>query len=96
MGGPLDGRVLPVLLGPTGRPPKTYEVPVPGSGGGTADGTVYVYRLEPAALTPRLRLPRGWKYVHDPDGRPRGGLKWPWSRGGSGIRGDGPGSATDG
>ncbi len=28
-GGPLDGRVLPILLGPTGHPPKWYEVPVP-------------------------------------------------------------------
>ncbi|OEV05788.1 hypothetical protein [Streptomyces oceani] len=81
-GGPLDGRVLPVLVGPTGRPPKSYEVPVPSPDGGP--GVVHVYRLEPAAVTRRLRLPRGWRYVHDPDGRPAGGLKWPWSRPDSG------------
>ena len=78
VGGPLDGRVLPVLLGLTGRPPKTYEVPVPAPGGGTE--TVHIYRLEPAALSRRLRLPRGWRYVHDPEGRPSGGPKGPWTR----------------
>lgn len=77
-GGPLDGRVLPVLLGPTGRPPSTYEVPVPGPDG--AAQTVHVYRLEPAALSRRLRLPRGWRYVHDPQAEPRGGPRWPWRR----------------
>ncbi|GAB2828942.1 hypothetical protein [Streptomyces daliensis] len=79
VGGPLDGRVLPVLLGATGRPPKTYEVPVPREDGeGTA--TVHVYRLEPAGTTQRLGLPRGWRYVYDPEGLPRGGPKWPWRR----------------
>lgn len=74
-GGPLDGRVLPVLLGASGRPPKTYEVPVPGGSG--EPGVTHVYRLEPATVTPRLRLPRGWRYVYDPDARPRGpGLPW--------------------
>ncbi|MBA0051562.1 hypothetical protein E0L36_11850 [Streptomyces sp. AJS327] len=77
VGGPLDGRVLPVLLGPTGRPPKHYTVPVPGDG---EPETVHVYRLEPARLSPRLGLPRGWKYVYEPEGRQRTGLKWPWSR----------------
>jgi hypothetical protein len=78
VGGPLDGRVLPVLVGANGRPPKTYKLPVPsGESGGD---TVYVYRLEPARFTKRLGLPRGWQYVHEPDGRPRGGLRWPWSR----------------
>ncbi|MFR9754472.1 hypothetical protein [Streptomyces sp. TR06-5] len=76
-GGPLDGRVLPVLVGVTGRPPRTYEVPVPDADGGNR--TVHVYRLEPAALTPRLRLPRAWKYVHEPDARPGAGRPaWPW------------------
>lgn len=77
VGGPMDGRVLPVLVGANGRPPKTYEVPVP-SADGDSD-TVHVYRLHPASLTPRLGLPRGWKYVHEPDERPRGKLRWPWS-----------------
>lgn len=81
VGGPLDGRVLPVLVGMTGRPPKTYEVPVPGEDGGAR--TVHVYRLEPASVTRRLGLPRGWKYVYAPDARPGGGPKWPWSRPGS-------------
>lgn len=70
-GGPLDGRTLPVLLGPTGRPPKTYEVPVPQGGGRR---TVLVYRLEPAAVG-RLGLPRGWRYVYDPAGLPNGRLR---------------------
>ncbi|MCT2591789.1 hypothetical protein LHJ74_18120 [Streptomyces sp. N2-109] len=92
-GGPLDGRVLPVLLGATGRPPKTYEVPVPGPEGGRS--VVHVYRLEPAALTKRLRLPRGWRYVYDPEGRPDGGPKWPWSRPGSGGVKNPDGSGPD-
>lgn len=33
-GGPMDGRVLPVLLGITGHPPKTYRIPVPDPAGG--------------------------------------------------------------
>ncbi|MEV5506080.1 hypothetical protein [Streptomyces orinoci] len=78
VGGPLDGRVLPVLLGVTGHPPKTYRVPVPDAGGGPP--TVLVYRREVAGTTRRLGLPRGWKYVHDPEGGPARGLRWPWSR----------------
>lgn len=77
-GGPLDGRILPVLLGATGRPPKRYEVPVPDAAGGPA--TVLVYRLEAAGHSRRLGLQRGWKYVHDPEGRRDSGPKWPWTR----------------
>ncbi|NBE51220.1 hypothetical protein [Streptomyces boluensis] len=78
-GGPLDGRTLPVLLGATGQPPKVYEVPVPDATGGPP--TVLVYRREPAGHSKRLGLPRGWKYVHDPEGRGAGGgVKWPWSK----------------
>ncbi|MFM9366779.1 hypothetical protein [Streptomyces sp. Da 82-17] len=80
-GGPLDGRTLPVLLGATGQPPKRYEVPVPDAAGGPP--TVLVYRREPASLSRRLGVPRGWKYVYDPEGRRGRGLKWPWSRAGS-------------
>ncbi|WP_050494538.1 hypothetical protein [Streptomyces californicus] len=54
-GGPLDGRVLPILLGPTGHPPKWYEVPVPSPDGGPA--TVYAYQRVPAGYTRRLGLP---------------------------------------
>ncbi|WP_308312415.1 hypothetical protein [Streptomyces sp. ISL-11] len=81
-GGPLDGRVLPVLLGATGHPPKTYEVPVPAEDGGAP--AVHVYRRVQAATTRRLGLPKGWKYVYDPEGAPGGrGLKWPWTRPGA-------------
>lgn len=78
LGGPMDGRVLPVAVGMNGRPPRTYEVPVPSTETGRT--TVHVYRLEPAGHTRRLGLPRGWAYVHEPDGRPRGKPRWPWSR----------------
>ena len=47
MGGPLDGRILPVLVGANGRPPKTYELPVPS--GRTAEYR-HVYRLDPRPL----------------------------------------------
>ncbi|MFX4291795.1 hypothetical protein [Streptomyces bohaiensis] len=76
-GGPLDGRRLPVLVGMTGRPPKTYRVPVPGEDGTTA--SVLVYRLR-ATGTNRLGLPSGWHYAHDPSGRPAEGPRWPWSK----------------
>lgn len=80
-GGPLDGRTLPVLLGPTGRPPRAYEVPVPDGPGGEDGTTVHTYRLEPAAVN-RLGLPRGWKYVYEGEGRPSGGVlsRLPWRR----------------
>jgi len=88
-GGPMDGRVLPVLVGPTGQPPKIYRIPVPDAGGGPP--TVHVYRRVPRGHTVgvpprerrrawgRLGLLRGWKYEYDPTGkvdRP----KWPWSK----------------
>ncbi|NLU71950.1 hypothetical protein HCC61_04500 [Streptomyces sp. HNM0575] len=72
VGGPLDGRVLPVLTGINGRPPKRYEVPVPSADGDGPD-TVHVYCLEPAAFTSRLGIPRGWRYVYDPQARPAQG-----------------------
>lgn len=94
VGGPLDGRVLPVLTGPTGLPPKQYKVPVPDAAGGPP--TVLVYRREPVAPSKRLGLPRGWRYLHDPTGRvdrPR----WPWSRrGGAGSPAGGAASGADG
>ncbi|EHM30559.1 MULTISPECIES: hypothetical protein [Streptomyces] len=77
-GGPLDGRVLPILLGPTGHPPKWYEVPVPSPDGGPA--TVYAYQRVPAGYTKRLGLQRGWVYEYAPGGREQRTLKWPWSR----------------
>ncbi|MFD9814374.1 hypothetical protein [Streptomyces sp. NPDC059080] len=79
-GGPLDGRVLPVLVGATGRPPKVYTVPVPHDDG--TPPTVHVYRRVPGPPG-RLGLPRGWRYAYDPEGDAgRGQLKWPWSTSG--------------
>jgi hypothetical protein len=77
-GGPLDGRVLPVLLGPTGHPPKLYRVPVPDEDGGPP--TVLVYVRTPVAQSGRVGLTRRWKYVHSPGGKPPSGVKWPWSK----------------
>jgi hypothetical protein len=77
VGGPLDGRVLPVLTGLTGHPPKWYDVPVPDADGGPP--TVYSYRREAAGYSKRLGLQRGWKYTYAVEGR-QGGLKWPWSK----------------
>jgi hypothetical protein len=78
-GGPMDGRVLPVLLGPTGHPPKTYRIPVPDAAGGKP--TVLVYRRVPRGQSKRLGLTQGWKYAFDPEGDKRGArLRWPWSK----------------
>ncbi|WP_432105081.1 hypothetical protein [Streptomyces sp. bgisy091] len=77
-GGPLDGRVLPVLLGPTGHPPKWYEVPVPDAEGGPV--TVYAYRRVPAGYSKRLGIQRGWVYEYAPGGRERFTPKWPWGK----------------
>ncbi|GHG56724.1 hypothetical protein [Streptomyces griseocarneus] len=74
----MDGRVLPVLLGHTGLPPKVYRIPVPAAEGGVAP-TVLVYRRVQAGVTRRLGLPRGWKYVYDPEGEPEPRIRWPWS-----------------
>lgn len=77
-GGPMDGRVLPVLLGITGHPPKTYRIPVPAPDGGPP--TVLVYRRVPRGQSSRTGLTRGWKYLHDPTGQAGGRLRWPWSK----------------
>ncbi|MFD9068950.1 hypothetical protein [Streptomyces lasiicapitis] len=89
VGGPLDGRVLPVLLGPTGPPPKVYRVPVPDEAGG--EPTVLVYRRVPAGAARRFGLHPGWKYEYSEDGTAGRGdeggfrnLKWPWSKPGGG------------
>ncbi|MFG2788466.1 hypothetical protein [Streptomyces sp. NPDC048419] len=77
VGGPMDGRVLPVLVGPTGHPPKTYRIPVPDAAGGPP--TDVVYRRAPRGHSKRLGLPQGWKYEYDPTGKVDK-LKWPWSK----------------
>ncbi|MBT2448224.1 hypothetical protein J7F03_14260 [Streptomyces sp. ISL-43] len=76
-GGPMDGRTLPILLGPTGHPPKWYEIPVPAADGGAP--TVLLYERVPAGYTKRLHLQKGWKYAYAPDARmPK--LRWPWTK----------------
>ncbi|MEU2021031.1 hypothetical protein ABZ565_02440 [Streptomyces sp. NPDC016469] len=82
VGGPLDGRVLPVLTGATGHPPKWYEVPVPDAAGGPP--TVHAYRRAPAGHTKRLGIQRGWIYAYAPGGRERNRPRWPWSKPGGG------------
>ncbi|GGX26483.1 MULTISPECIES: hypothetical protein [Streptomyces] len=77
-GGPMDGRVLPVLLGITSHPPKTYRIPVPDPHGGPP--TVLVYRRVPRTQGARPGLSRRWKYEYDPEGRQSSRLKWPWSK----------------
>jgi len=79
-GGPMDGRVLPVLLGPTGHPPKIYRIPVPPPPDGGGTPTVLVYRRAPRGHSKRLGIPQGWKYEYDPTSKDTGRLKWPWSK----------------
>ncbi|GGQ50760.1 hypothetical protein GCM10010216_09000 [Streptomyces flaveolus] len=76
-GGPMDGRVLPVLVGPTGHPPKTYRIPVPAPDGGAP--TVLVYRRVPRSDRARIGFAR-WKYAYDPEGGKGSRRRWPWSR----------------
>ncbi|MBT3168008.1 hypothetical protein HTV80_33710 [Streptomyces sp. Vc74B-19] len=78
-GGPMDGRVLPVLLGITGHPPKTYRIPVPAPDGGPP--TVLVYRRVPRGTGRLTGLTARWKYLYDPTGRAGdGGPRWPWRK----------------
>ncbi|KUM94049.1 hypothetical protein AQI88_24015 [Streptomyces cellostaticus] len=78
-GGPMDGRVLPVMVGPTGHPPKTYRIPVPDPDGGPP--TVLVYHRVPRGHSKRLGLIQGWKYQYEPAGDQGGSrVRWPWSK----------------
>ncbi|WNI17960.1 hypothetical protein [Actinacidiphila sp. ITFR-21] len=79
VGGPLDGRVLDVLVGMTGQPPRVYTVPVPAPEGGGPE-RVHAYRREPNP-GPRGERRTRWVFVHDPAGGRPDRLKWPWSRG---------------
>ncbi|QWB23102.1 hypothetical protein KJK29_11120 [Streptomyces koelreuteriae] len=76
-GGPMDGRVLPVLLGITGHPPKTYRIPVPDPAGGPP--TVLAYRRVPRGPG-KVGLTNRWKYEYAPEGVPPRRLTWPWSK----------------
>jgi hypothetical protein len=74
VGGPLDGRVLEVMVGMTGQPPLDYRVPVPAPEGGPE--TVHVYHRERGGRD-RTR----WVFVYDPEGSPHPDRpKWPWSK----------------
>jgi hypothetical protein len=86
VGGPLDGRVLDVLVGVTGQPPRVYTVPVPQPEGGPE--REYVYHREPSPGPRGARRTR-FVYVYDPAGRRPDRLKWPWSKG-AGPTGAGP------
>ncbi len=59
VGGPLDGRILPIPLGPFNGVPKTYRVPVPAHGDVPARTLVYT----------RAKQHRGarwyWRYEFD-------------------------------
>ncbi|MED7953528.1 hypothetical protein [Streptomyces sp. BE303] len=59
VGGPLDGRILPIPLGPMYGVPKKYTVPVPSHGDTPARTLVYV----------RAKQQRGtrwyWRYEYD-------------------------------
>ncbi|WP_338700415.1 hypothetical protein V2W30_26725 [Streptomyces sp. Q6] len=77
VGGPLDGRVLPVLTTATGNPPKVYRVPVPDRDGGP--DTVLVYVREPVPGEKAVRLVR-WRYVFAPEGKAGRTVRWPWSK----------------
>jgi hypothetical protein len=59
VGGPLDGRVLPVLLSPFDNVPKVYRVPVPAHLDRPA--TVLVYRR---ARQHDARGRRRWRYEY--------------------------------
>jgi hypothetical protein len=77
VGGPLDGRVMAVVTGMTGQPPKVYTVPVPDPAGGKP--VVHVYHREPSP-GPRADRRTRYVFVYDPEGNRPDRPRWPWSR----------------
>ncbi|MER8182712.1 hypothetical protein [Kitasatospora sp. NPDC094015] len=79
VGGPLDGRVLPILLNPFHNVGRFYRVPVPAHSGLPATTLVYRRAKE---YDPKGRW--RWRYEYDPEGGtgPRGDWtdRLPWSR----------------
>ncbi|MFE9427976.1 hypothetical protein ACFYNO_34045 [Kitasatospora sp. NPDC006697] len=61
VGGPLDGRVLPILLSPFNAVPKVYRVPVPAYGNRAAETLVY----DRAKVHDAKGRPR-WRYEYRP------------------------------
>jgi hypothetical protein len=69
VGGPMDGRVVEVIVGMTGQPPREYVVEV--------GGERHVYHRE-AGVKGESRTP--WVFRYDVEGRPAPRPKWPWTR----------------
>jgi hypothetical protein len=69
VGGPLDGRVLEVVVGMTGQPPREYVV--------KAGGERHVYHRQPGV---RGECRTAWVFRYDAEGRPAARPKWPWTR----------------
>lgn len=64
IGGPLDGRVLPILLSPFNAVPKVYSVPVPAHG----DVPAQTLRYERAkAYSSKGRARWQYEYVPPPE-----------------------------
>ncbi|WP_316520934.1 hypothetical protein [Kitasatospora brasiliensis] len=59
VGGPLDGRILPIPLGPMFGVPKKYKVPVPAHEGVPARTLVYVRSKQVRGLS------WSWRYEYD-------------------------------
>ncbi len=66
VGGPLDGRVLPILLTPFHNVPRLYQVPVPAHGDEPARTLVYVRAKETDA---RGRTRWRYEYATEPVSR---------------------------
>jgi len=60
VGGPLDGKVLPIMLSPFHNVPKVYKVPVPAHGDTPATTLVYRRAKE---YDPKGRW--RWRYEYD-------------------------------
>ncbi|WP_354639967.1 hypothetical protein [Kitasatospora camelliae] len=75
VGGPLDGKVLPILLSPFHNVPKVYRVPVPAHGGNPESVLVY-RRAKEYGAKGRWR----WRYEYDPEGDSRA-RRWSASAG---------------
>ncbi|MGK4583624.1 hypothetical protein [Kitasatospora sp. HPMI-4] len=60
VGGPLDGKVLPIALTLLGSVPKVYRVPVPAHG--DVPATTLVYRRAELRTAKRRRY---WQYEYD-------------------------------
>ncbi|MFJ1702136.1 hypothetical protein [Kitasatospora sp. NPDC088346] len=85
LGGPLDGRVLPILLNPFHNVGRVYRVPVPAHG--DVPATVLVYRRA-KEFDPKGRWRWRYEYVPEGDAGTAGGWadRLPWSGRPAGTR----------